>query len=188
MSIKFILSLMQNHLLCYVPRKIAHLLYQTKVKAEVYRIEKLGVISKVDQPTEWCSYMVIVPKGNDKVRICLDPLRLNENIIREAYTLPSADQILAQLSGSKVFTKLDCNSGFWKIPLTKESSLLTTSITPFGKYCYNVLPFGISPASEHYQKVMKENLSHCEGTVVDTDDILVYGTDKKNTMKDYVRC
>ena len=98
---------------CYVPRKIAHLLYQTKVKAEIYRIEKLGVISKVDQPTEWCSYMVIVPKGNDKVRICLDPLRLNENIIREAYTLPSADQILAQLSGSKVFTKLDCNSGFW---------------------------------------------------------------------------
>ena len=57
--------------------------------------------------------------------------------------------------------------------------MLTTFITPFGKYCYNVLPFGISPASEHYQKVMKENLSDCEGTVVDIDDILVHGTDKK---------
>ena len=125
-------------------------------------MEKLRVISKVDQPTEWCSYMVAVPKGNDKVRICLDPLKLNENIIREAYPLPSVDQILAQLSGSKVFTKLDCNSGFWQIPLTKESSLLATFITPFGKYCYNVLPFGISPASEHYQKVMKENLSDCD--------------------------
>ena len=56
--------------------------------------------------------MVVVPKGNDKVRVCLDPLKLNENIIREAYPLPSVDQILAQLSGSKVFTKLDCNSGF----------------------------------------------------------------------------
>ena len=42
-----------------------------------------------------------------------------------------------------------------------------------------MLPFGISPASEHYQKVMKENLSDCEGTVVDIDDILVHGTDKK---------
>ena len=131
---------------CYVPRKIAHPLVP-KVKAELDCMEKLGVISKVDQPTEWCSYMVVVPKGNDKVRICLDPLKLNENIIREAYPLPSVDQILAQLSGSKVFTKLDCNSGFWQIPSTKESSLLTF-ITPFGKYCYNVLPFGISPASE----------------------------------------
>ena len=100
--------------------------------------------------------MVIVPKSNDKVRIWLDPLRLNENIIREAYPLPSVDRILAQLSGSRDFTMLDCNSGFWQIPLTKESSLLTTFITPFGKHCYNVLPFGISPASEHYQKVMKK--------------------------------
>ena len=131
--------------------------------------------------------MVVVPKSNGKVRICLDPLRLSEDIIREAYPLPSVDQILAQLSSSKVFTKLDCNSGFWQIALTKESSLLTTFITPSGKYCYNVLPFGISPVSEHYQKVMKENLSDCEGTAVDIDDILVHGTDKKNTMKDYVR-
>ena len=105
-------------MLCTQKNKIAHPLVP-KGKAELDRMEKLGVIS-------W---------GNDKVRICLDPLRLNDNIIREAYPLPSVDQILAQLSGSKVFTKLDCNSGFWQIPLTKESSLLTTFITPFGKYC-----------------------------------------------------
>ena len=57
--------------------------------------------------------------------------------------------------------------------------MLTTFITPFGKYCYNVLPFCISPASEHYQKMMKENLSDCEGTVVDNNDILIHGADKK---------
>ena len=139
MSNKYKIHLKPNAIpfACYVPRKIAHPLVP-KVKAELDRMEKLGVISKVD------------------------PLKLNENIIREGYPLPSVDQILAQLSGSKVFTKLDCNSRFWQILLTKESSLLTTFITPFGKYCYNVLPFGISPVSEHYQKVMKENLSDCE--------------------------
>ena len=84
---------------CYVSRKIAHPLVP-KVKAELDHMEKLGVISNIDQPTEWCSYMVVVPKGNDKVRICLDPLKLNENIIREACPLPSGDQILAQLSDS----------------------------------------------------------------------------------------
>ena len=77
-------------------------------------MEKLGVISKVYQPTEWCSYMVVVPKGNDKVRICLDPLRLNENIIREAYPLPSVDQILAQLSCSKVLPSLTVIQDFGK--------------------------------------------------------------------------
>ena len=92
---------------------------------------------------------------------------------------PTHSQVLtAQLSGSKVFTRLDCNSGFWQIPLTKVSSLLTIFITAFGKYCYNGLRFGISPASERYQKVMKENLSDCEGTV-DIDDIVIQGTDKK---------
>ena len=53
-------------------------------------MEKLGVISKVDQPTECCSCMVVVPKGNDIVRTCLD----DENIIRKAYPLPGVDQIL----------------------------------------------------------------------------------------------
>ena len=56
---------------CYVPRKIAFP-HVPKVKAELDRMKELGVISKVDQPTEWCSYMVVVPKGNDKVRSCLD--------------------------------------------------------------------------------------------------------------------
>ena len=55
----------------------------------------------------------------------------------------------------------------------------TSFITSFGKFCYNVLPIGISPASEHYQKVMKENLSDCDGTIVDIDDILIHGIDKR---------
>ena len=45
------------------------------VKAELERIEKLGVISKVNQPTDWCVGMVVVPKGNGKVRICVDLTR-----------------------------------------------------------------------------------------------------------------
>ena len=81
---------------CYVPRKTAHPLVP-KLKAELDRMEKLGVISKVDQPTEWCSYMVVVPKGNRKVRICLDPLKHYWNIRTLLGT---------QLSGSKVFTKV----------------------------------------------------------------------------------
>ena len=89
--------------------------------------------------------------------------------------LPSVEQTLAQLGGAIVFSKLDANSGFWQIELTKESSLLTTFITPFGRYCFNRLPFGITSASEYFQKRMSEILQGIEGVVCLIDDVLVYG-------------
>ena len=124
-------------------------------------MEKLGVISKVDQPTEWGSHIVVVPNSNDKVRICLDPLKVSENIIRKAYPLLSLEQILAQLSGFKDLQSLIITQDFGKYLKQKNHLWYTTFITPFGKYRYDVLPFGISPAYEHYWKVMKENLSDC---------------------------
>ena len=70
---------------------------------------------------------------------------------RERHILPSVEQTLAQLGGATVFSKLDANSGFWQIELTKESALLTTFITPYGRYCFNRLPFGITSAPETFR-------------------------------------
>ena len=70
----------------------------------------------------------------------------------------SFDESLAKLGQSKIFSKLDAKSGFWQIPLCPESRLLTTVITPFGCFCYNRLPFGISSASEIFQQTMSQNL------------------------------
>lgn len=156
------------------PRKIAHPRLP-KVKKELNRMEKMGVISKIETYTEWCSHMVVVPKPNGDVRICLDPSKLNENILRETHPLPSVDYTLAKLAGSTVFTKLDCNSGFWQIPLSEESAPITTFITPWGRYHFNVLPFGITPASEHFQKQLEMILKDCEGVCIEIDDILVHG-------------
>ena len=70
---------------------------------------KLGVIRRVDEPTPWCAGMVVVPKPNGDVRICVDLTKLNESVCRERHLLPAVDEILAQLRGAKVFTKLDAN-------------------------------------------------------------------------------
>ena len=94
---------------------------------------------------------------------------------RERHPLPSVDQVLAQLAGAKVFSKLDANSGFWQIPLSQESIPLTTFITPFGRYCFHRLPFGITSAPEHFQRRMSELVGDIEGVVCLIDDILVYG-------------
>lgn len=78
--------------------------------------------------------------------------------------MPSVEHTLGQVTGAKIFSKLDANSGFWQIKLTEESKLLTTFITPFGRYCYNRLPFGITSAPEHYQKRMSNIVRGLEGT------------------------
>lgn len=99
-------------------------------------MESIGVIFRVDQPTLWCAGIVVAPKKNGDIRICVDLKALNESVLREVYPIPKVDETLAQLTGATVFSKLDANSGFWQIPLANSSRLLTTFITPFGRYCF----------------------------------------------------
>ena len=94
----------------------------SKVKEELSRMEQMEIISKVDEPTEWCAGMVVVPEANDKVRICVDLTKLNDSILRKYHPLPSVDHTLAHLAGATIFSKLDANSGFWQIGLSSESA------------------------------------------------------------------
>ena len=169
----------------YTARKIAHPLL-TKVKTEIDRMLAEGVISPVDGPTDWCSGIVVVPKPNDTVRICVDLTALNKAVLREVHPLRSVDEDLARLSGSTVFTKLDAKSGFWQMPLEPESRLLTTFLTPFGRFCMNRLPFGISSAQEIFQRRMTHILKNIDGVICHMDDILVHASTQQ-THDDRVR-
>ena len=149
-----------------------------KVKDELDRMETMGVIEKVDAPTEWCSPIVVVPKPNGKVRICGDFIQLNKAVLRENHPMPTTEQTLGKLAGAKVISKLDANSGFWQRKLKDSSKLLTTFITPWGRYCYARLPFGISSAPEHFQKSMQRILEDLPGVECQMDDIIVYGANQ----------
>ena len=148
------------------------------VRAELDRMVCNGVIEPVDKPTEWCSPMVPVVKKNGKVRICVDLKEVNKAVKRPHYSVPTFDDVAPKLAGSTVFTTLDAASGFWQIPLHKESQPLTTFITPFGRFMFKRLPFGINPATDEYQKKMVELFGELEGVEVIIDDILVHGRDK----------
>lgn len=142
-----------------------------KVEEELERMESMGIIEKVTEPTEWCAPMVPVAK----MRICVDLKRLNENVKREKFTLPTLEDILPKLAKSTVFSSLDAESGFWQIALEENSACLTTFITPLSRYCFKRLPFGITSAPEIFQRKMSELLHGHEGTVVYMDDILIFG-------------
>lgn len=128
-------------------------------------MESMGVISRVEEPTEWCLGMVPVPTKNDSVLICVDLTHLNEAVCREKYILPSVEQTLGSLAGAKVFNKLDANRSFWQVPLSPESALYTMLITPFGHYHFNRLPFGIASATEYFQRKMSVILNGLPGMV-----------------------
>ncbi|XP_049275480.1 uncharacterized protein K02A2.6-like [Rhipicephalus sanguineus] len=157
------------------PRRIPIPLYE-KTKLELQRMQKLGVISPVDEPTEWCAPMVVVPKPSGDVRICVDFTELNRYVLREWHPIPSVEHTLGLLHGAKVFSKLDANSGFWQIPLCEESRKLTTFISPFGRFYFNRLPFGIASAPEHFQKQMAYILQGISRVVCHMDDILIWGS------------
>ena len=93
--------------------------------------------------------------------------------------MPHVDDTLVQLSVAKLFSKLDVRSGFWQVPLAKYSRLLTTFITPFGRYCFNKLPFGISSTPKIFQKMLNNVLEGVPGVLCHKDDVLVYRKDSQ---------
>lgn len=113
-------------------------------------MEHMGVIRKVEGPTEWCAGIVPVVKPSGEVRVCVDLTQLNKSVLRERFALPTVDQALGSLKGAKWFSKLDANSGFYQVQLAKDSEELTTFLTPFGRYCFTRLPFGITSAPEYF--------------------------------------
>ncbi|XP_065180108.1 uncharacterized protein K02A2.6-like [Sycon ciliatum] len=159
---------------CPVARRVPFPLLQ-KVEAELARMVDTGIVEPVTEPTEWCAPMVAVRKKSGDVRICVDLKRLNASVQRESFVLPTVDETLAKLAGATVFSTLDTRKGFWQVPLAASSQHLATFITPFGRYMFRRLPFGITSAPEIFQRRLMAILEGIQGVCVFMDDILVYG-------------
>ena len=161
-----------------VPRRVSAA-RREPLRKELQRMVKLGVIEKVEHPTDWCSPIVVVPKKNGSIRLCIDYTKLNQAVRREFFPMPSIEEALASLGNARCFSKLDANSGYWQMPLSKKSRDITTFITPFGRFRCNRLPFGISSAPEVFHREMQRILVNCEGVICHMDDVLVFGSDTR---------
>ncbi|KAK3702062.1 hypothetical protein QZH41_004210 [Actinostola sp. cb2023] len=146
-----------------------------KLKAELDRLTKRKVISPVEEPTDWVSSMIAVMKPNGTVRLCIDPQHLNQALKRCHYPLPIIEELLPELTKARVFSKADLKEGFLLVQLDEESSKLTTFQTPWGRYRWHRLPFGIAPAPEIFQIKLDQNLEGLKGTFAIADDILITG-------------
>ena len=134
---------------------------------------------RVHEPSDWVNSMVTVIKPNGKLRICIDPRDLNKAIKREHFPTKTVEEVVARMPNAKIFSVLDASSGFWQIELDQESSKLCTFNTPFGRYRFKRLPFGLCSAQDVFQDVMSEIFSGIEGVEVIVDDLLIWGENQQ---------
>ncbi|GFT25449.1 transposon Tf2-6 polyprotein [Nephila pilipes] len=161
-------------LVIHPPRRVPQAL-QPKLKSTLNNLEKEGIVSKVNKPTDWVQSLVIEEKPNGNLRLCLDFRDLNKVIKREHYQIPCTDGIISRLEGKKIFSVVDLKDGFWHVLLDEVSSEICTFNTPFGRYKFNKLPFGIVSAPEVFQKRNQKLFGDIEGVEIYFDDIIVAG-------------
>ena len=130
-----------------------------------------------NSPVEWVLPLVVVPKSDGDLRACIDIRRANEAILRERHPIPTTEEILYDLNGATVFSKLDLKWGFHQIELEEQSRDITTFVTHRG--LYKRLMFCITSAPEKYQKIISDVIRGCNGVANIADDLIVYGCDLK---------
>ena len=115
-----------------------------KVEKELQQLHAHDIIEKVpeNKETEWISPLVIVPKQNDKIRLCVDMRAANEAIKRVRHPIPTVKDVCHELNGAKFFTKLDLSQAYHQIELSPQSRYITTFATHQGLYRYKRLNYG----------------------------------------------
>ena len=140
-------------------------------RKELMRLVKIGVLEPV-QESEYGTPVFIIPKKEGTVRFITDFRQVNSQIVRKPYPIPRIADTLQQMEGFKYATALDLNMGYYTIRLDAKSKDITTIVTEFGKFRYNVLPMGMCVSGDIFQAKVYDLLGDIEGVKCYIDDIL----------------
>ena len=148
------------------------------VRAHIQEMLDIGAIHKSHSP--WASAVVLVHKKDGGLRFCIDLRKLNEQTIKDAYSLPQIDETLDSLQGSQWFSSLDLKSGYWQVEMDEESKpLMAFTVRLLGFYECERMPFGLTNAPATFQRLMENclgdlNLHWC---IIYLDDIMIFSKD-----------
>ena len=147
-----------------------------KIEDKLKELQDNDIIEDATGPTPWVSPIVATPKPKnpDDIRLCIDMRQANEAIKREHHDTPTVDQLIAELTDSKVFSKLDLKSGYHQLEIHPDSRYITTFATSLGLKRYKRLNFGICSASEIFQNTIRQAIAGIPGVINISDDILVH--------------
>ena len=156
------------------------------VRAEVNKLVELGIV--VPSTSPWASPVVPVPKTDGTVRVCVDYRKLNEVTTSDPYYMATMDEILERVGGSKVISKLDLAKGFYQVEVDPLSQEKTAFISPYGKFEFRRMPFGLKNAPAMFQRLMEVVLGDCYGCSAPyIDDIIVFSENGEEHVQ-HLRC
>lgn len=136
--------------------------------------EKRKIIESVEF-SDTVNGLIVIPKGNNDVRLCVDMRQSNKAIRCTQYPMPTFEDFTARLHGAKVFSKLDLQEAYHHFELDEPSRELTTFMTRDGLKRYTRLMFGVNCAPGYFQKFMDQKLAGIKGVKCFMDDILIFG-------------
>ena len=141
---------------------------------EVDKMLQSGVI----QPSQsaWAAPVLLVPKPDGSMRFCIDYRKLNAVTVRDSYPLPGMDECIDSLGEAAIFSTLDCNSGYWQIPLSKRDREKTAFVCHSGLYEYLRMPFGLRNAPATFQRALDLILAgyKWKSCLVYIDDVIIF--------------
>ena len=115
----------------------------------------------------------------EEIRLCVDMREANKAVKRERHTIPTIDELILDLNGAKVFSKLDLRSGYHQLELHPDSRYITTFSTHLGIYRYKRLNFGISSASEIFHETIRQVIQNISGARNISDDVVIFGENRE---------
>ena len=156
-------------------------------------------VQKEMESLECVGPIVIVPKRSSpgeppKRRLCVDFRKVNElqqQVITEGkskgqisiHPLPKINEMYAKLKGAKVFSTIDLRSGYHHIALGKDSRAKTAFVTPFGKYKFLMVPFGLAQAPAYFQLLMNKVLEGLSYAMTYLDDIIIFSKNEEDHLR-----
>jgi len=152
------------------------------IKAQVDRMLTLEVIEP--SQSDCASPVVLIPKPDGSLRFCIDYRQLNERTVRDLYPLPRMNDCLDSLGDSQFFSTLDCNAGYWQIPLAEEDKPKTAFTCHCGTYQCTRLSFGMCNASATFQRAIDMILSGVkwQNVLVYSDDLIIFSADAESHL------